>query len=128
MPRLAVYTIGFLFAGPMPMAVFAANAPVPVIIAVLMVSGFAAGFLNPIIGAILFERIPAAMVGRVTALFGALAWVLMPFGGIYAGVLVDNYGIAIALGTTAMLYLFATLTPAALPSFRQLERQPAVQA
>jgi MFS family permease len=128
MPRLLVYTIGFLFAGPMPMAIFAVNAPIEVIVGVLVVSGFAAGFLNPIIGAILFERIPAAMVGRVIALVGALAWALMPFGGLYGGVLIDSYGIAIALGVTGILYLLATLAPVAVPSFRQMNRKPLVAA
>lgn len=128
MPRLLIYTIGFLCAGPMPMAIFAVNAPIAVILGVLVVSGFAAGFLNPIIGAILFERIPAAMVGRVIALVGALAWALMPFGGIYGGLLVDSFGIAVALGTTGLLYLCATLAPAALPSFRQMDRKPLVEA
>lgn len=128
MPRLAVYTIGFLFAGPMPMAIFAMDAAVPVLVAVLVVSGFAAGFLNPILGAILFERIPAAMVGRVIALFGALAWALMPFGGLYAGLLVDNFGIVMALGMTGLLYLFTTLAPVAIPSFRQMRRKPLVAA
>jgi MFS family permease len=128
MPRLAVYTIGFLFAGPMPMAIFAVHPPLAVIVGVLMVSGFAAGFLNPILGAILFERIPAAMVGRVIALFGALAWALMPFGGLYAGLLVDNFGIVAALATTGALYLVATLTPVAVPGFRQMERKPLAPA
>lgn len=128
LPRLPVYTIGFLFAGPAPMAAFAIGVPVPAIVAVLMVSGFAAGFLNPIIGAILFERIPSAMVGRVIALFGALAWALMPFGGLYAGLLVDNAGIVTALAATGALYLVATLTPAAAPSFRQMERKPLAAA
>lgn len=128
LPRLPVYTIGFLFAGPAPMAAFAIGVPVPTIVAVLMVSGFAAGFLNPIIGAILFERIPSAMVGRVIALFGALAWALMPFGGLYAGLLVDNAGIVMALAATGALYLVATLTPVAAPSFRQMERKPLAAA
>ena len=128
LPRLPVYTIGFLFAGPAPMAAFAIGVPVPAIVAVLVVSGFAAGFLNPIIGAILFERIPSAMVGRVIALFGALAWALMPFGGLYAGLLVDNAGIVMALATTGALYLAATLAPVAAPSFRQMERKPLVAA
>lgn len=128
MPRLVIYIVGFLFAGPMPMAIFAVDAPIPAILAVLATSGFAAGFLNPIVGAILFERIPAAMVGRVIALFGALAWALMPFGGLYAGLLVDNFGIAAALAATALLYLIATLTPVAMPSFRQMERKALLQA
>lgn len=128
LPRLAIYTIGFLFAGPLPMALFALHPPITVIVSVLVVSGFAAGFLNPIIGAILFERIPAAMVGRVIALVGAIAWSLMPFGGLYAGVLVDNFGIAIALGVTSLLYLATTMTPLAMPSFRQMDRRPLAPA
>ncbi|MNY62574.1 hypothetical protein D3C86_1994130 [compost metagenome] len=68
------------------------------------------------------------MVGRVIALFGALAWALMPFGGLYAGLLVDNAGIVMALAATGALYLVATLTPAAAPSFRQMERKPLAAA
>ncbi|QDZ10091.1 MFS transporter [Devosia ginsengisoli] len=128
LPRLTVYTIGFLCAGPMPLAIFAMDAALPVLVGVLVVSGFAAGFLNPILGVILFERIPSAMVGRVIALFGALAWGLMPFGGLYAGLLVDNLGIVVALGITGLLYLLATLAPVAIPSFRQMRRKPLVPA
>jgi MFS family permease len=126
LPRLFLYTAGFLCAGPLAMGIYAVGAPLPVIIAILLLGGFAAGFINPIISAILFERIPTAMVGRVVALVGALTWCLMPFGGLYAGLLVDNAGIVIALGTTAILYLVATLTPLTVPSFRAMERpQPA---
>lgn len=64
------------------------------------------------------------MVGRVVALAGALSWALIPFGGLYAGVLVDNWGIATALGVTALLYLVATSAPLAVPSFRQMGRRP----
>ncbi|SEQ61388.1 Major Facilitator Superfamily protein [Devosia sp. YR412] len=71
LPRLAIYIAGFFFAGPLPMATLALNFPLPVILTILPISGFAAGFLNPIIGAILFERIPGPMVGRVIALVGA---------------------------------------------------------
>lgn len=124
LPRLLVYTIGFMLGGPLPMLVLALGPSLPVILGVLLLGGFAGGFINPIIGAILYERIPAAMVGRVTALVGAIAWMLMPFGGLYAGLLVDAFGVAIALSATAGLYLIATLAPVALPSFRQMDRKP----
>ncbi len=127
-PRLVIYVLGFFFAGPMPMAILALGAPVPVILGVLVVSGFAAGFLNPIIGAIMFERIAPPLVGRVIALFGALAWVLMPFGGLYAGVLADGLGVHIALWLTAALNLAAALSPVLIPSFRQMNRAPAPAA
>lgn len=70
LPCLLLYTIGFFCAGPLPMAVFALNLPVPQILGVLLLAGLAAGFLNPIVGTILFERIPAPMAGRVVALVG----------------------------------------------------------
>lgn len=128
LPRLLIYVVGFLCAGPLPFATFALHPPLPVMLGVLLASGFAAGFLNPIIGAILFERIPAPMVGRVIALFGALAWALMPFGGLYAGLLVDGFGVSVALAATGLFYLVATLAPVAIPSFRQMERKPLVPA
>jgi len=123
LPRLLIYTAGFICAGPLPMTALALSAPLPTLLAILLISGFAAGFINPIIGAILFERIPKPMVGRVIALVGALTWCLMPFGGIYAGLLVDSFGIAMAFAMTGLLYLVAALAPIAMPSFREMNRK-----
>jgi MFS family permease len=124
LPRLMVYTIGFICAGPVPFTLLALGIPLPVVIGIFVVSGFSAGFLNPIIGAILFERIPGPMVGRVIALVGALAWTLMPFGGLYAGVLVELANVQVALLISAGLYFVATLAPVFVPSFRQMNREP----
>lgn len=126
LPRLATYVIGFFFAGPVPMIMLALNAPLKIVVASLLLSGFGAGFLNPIIGAILFERIPKPLVGRVIALVGALTWVLIPFGGLYAGVLITNVGLVLALGITSFFYLITALSPIAIPSFRQMNRTKAM--
>lgn len=128
LPRLLLYTAGFFCCGPLAMSVLALDLPLPVIVTVLLFGGISAGSINPIIGVILFERIPAPVVGRVIALFGALAWALMPFGGVYAGLLVDSWGISVALGVTAMLYLVAAFAPLIVPSFRQMKRQPLAPA
>ena len=122
LPRLIVYTVGFICAGPVPFSLLALSVPLPMVVGIFFISGFAAGFLNPIIGAILFERIPAPMVGRVIALVGALAWTLMPFGGLYAGVLVENTNVQVGLFVSAGLYFLATLAPIVVPSFRQMNR------
>ena len=127
-PRLTIYVLGFLFAGPVPLATLAVTLPVPVILGVLTVSGFAAGFLNPIIGAMMFERIAPPLVGRVIALFGALAWVLMPFGGLYAGVLADALGLHATLWVTGALYLAVALSPLFIPNFRGMNRRDAIPA
>ena len=110
------------------MAALTVDAPLMLVVSALLVSGFAAGFLNPIIGALLFERIPKPLVGRVIALVGSLTWALIPFGGIYAGLLVENAGIAIALGITAMLYLLTALAPAAVPRFRTIGTRSVLRA
>jgi MFS family permease len=123
LPRLLIYVAGFVCAGPVSMTTLALDLPIPAIMTILALGGFAAGFLNPIISAILFERIPPAMTGRVIALVGALAWALMPFGGLYAGVLVDSVGVHIALGVTGALYLLAALSPVLVPSFRDMRRR-----
>lgn len=127
LPRLLLYTLGFICAGPVAAGSFALNLPLPAILAVLLVGGLAAGFINPIVSAILLERTPAPMVGRVIALVGALSWSLIPFGGLYAGLLVDNLGITAALGVTAALYLAAIMVPLLVPSFRQMGRKPMPQ-
>ena len=128
LPRLLLYTLGFLCAGPVALGSFALNLPVPVIVPILLLGGLAAGFLNPIISAILLERTPAPVVGRVIALTGALTWSLIPFGGLYAGLLVNNVGIYAALGITATLYLLTTLLPLTIPSFRQMGRPNVIAA
>ncbi|MGV3577183.1 MAG: MFS transporter [Devosia sp.] len=127
LPRLLMYVIGFTFAGPVPMATLAFTPPLWLIVSILLLCGFAAGFLNPIIGAMLFERISKAAVGRVIALVGSLTWVLIPFGGIYAGLLTNAAGILTALGITALLYAVATLSPAAIRRFRAIGQRPIAQ-
>lgn len=128
LPRLQVYTIAFLITGLPRFAVFALDAPTAIIMTTLVVGGFSAGFLNPIISAIMFERIPAELVGRVIALIGALTWVLIPFGGIYAGVLTSGFGVQVALWVSGAFYLLATLSPVLIPSFRQMNRPRVAEA
>jgi MFS family permease len=118
--RLPIYIFGFLCAGPIAMFPFGFGLPVEVIFGLLLISGFGAGFLNPIVGAIMFESIPKDKVGRVISLIGATTMILMPFGGLYAGFLVDQVGIIVAIFVTGTLYGIAALAPLAVPPFRQM--------
>jgi MFS family permease len=95
------------------------------VIASCLVGGFASGFLNPILGAVMFERIPEAFVGRVTTISGAMCWSLMPFGGLLGGLLAEGFGITTALLVTGAAYLVATMAPLAIPSFRQFDKPKA---
>ncbi|CAN7446608.1 MFS transporter [Rhizobium leguminosarum] len=122
MPRLMVYTVAFLLTGFPRFLVVALDAPLAFIFITLAIAGFASGLLNPILSAVIFERIPKPLTGRVTAMNAALCFVLIPFGGLVGGALISMIGLAAALSLTGLTYLAATLFPLALKSFHGFDR------
>ncbi|MGC4110047.1 MAG: MFS transporter [Nocardioides sp.] len=123
LPRFATYLVAFLVTGLPRFVLFALGVPLWAILATCVIGGVSSGFLNPVLGAVQFERIPREMVGRVTALTSALAWSLMPFGGVLGGVLVSGIGLSPALLVVGFAYFAATMAPALIPSFRGMNRQ-----
>jgi MFS family permease len=89
---------------------------------VTSVAGAASGFLNPILGAVILERIPAPLMGRVSSLNTAICWSLMPLGGILGGLAVTALGISPALLIAGAAYLVTTMAPTRVPSFRAMDR------
>lgn len=125
LPRFLTYLVAFLITGLPRFVLFAIGVPLWAIIAMCLVGGFSSGFLNPVLGAVQFERIPREMIGRVTALSSALCWSLMPLGGVLGGVLVSGIGLSPALLVIGGAYFATTMAPALLPSFRGMNRQQA---
>ena len=125
LPRYPLYVGAFLLAGPPRFLLLAldveAGLGLPVVVAVTLVAGFACGFINPVLGAVLFERVPERLTGRVTALEGAVCWSLLPFGGLLGGLVVGQVGLSAALVTIGVAYLAVTLSPLALPAWRTLD-------
>jgi MFS family permease len=121
LPRFKVYLVAFLVAGLPRFVVFALDAPVPVVVAVFVVGGFACGFINPILGAVIFERIPAPLTGRVSSLTTAMCWALIPVGGLLGGVLVDAGSLALAMAVVGVAYFAATMLPAVDPRWRAMD-------
>ncbi|NKL32685.1 MFS transporter [Rhizobium leguminosarum bv. viciae] len=122
MPRLMVFTVAFLLTGFPRFFILALDAPLALIFLILAIAGFASGFLNPILSAVIFERIPKPLTGRVTAMNAALCFALIPFGGLVGGALISTIGLATALSLTGLAYLAATLFPLALKSFRGFDK------
>ncbi|MBX4865018.1 MFS transporter [Rhizobium sophorae] len=122
MPRLMVFTVAFLLTGFPRFFILALDAPLALIFLTLAIAGFASGFLNPILSAVIFERIPKPLTGRVTAMNAALCFALIPFGGLVGGALISTIGLATALSLTGLAYLAATLFPLALKSFRGFDK------
>jgi MFS family permease len=128
LPRLTVYVVAFLLTGAPRFVVFAFEVPLAAIFAVLVVGGFASGFLNPILSAVMLERIPAALIGRVTALTNAHSWALIPLGGVAAGALVTLVGLPATFAVMGIAYFAVTLAPLAVRGFREFAQRPRVPA
>lgn len=125
LPRRATYAVGFLQGGSPPFLALAASASLPPILTVSAVSGLAAGVLNPINGAVLYEHIPPRLQARVFGTVKASAWIGIPFGSLLGGLLADTAGLILALLGAGALMLITTIAPSVFPAWRGLNRPPA---
>ncbi|AQZ61515.1 MFS transporter [[Actinomadura] parvosata subsp. kistnae] len=122
MRRRPVFFVAFLLAGPPRFLALAAGLPVWAIVAVFAVSGFAGGFLNPILGAITYERVPRELLGRVGALGTSLAWAGIPLGGLLAGAAVSLAGLAPVLLACGTAYALVTSVTGLRREWREMDR------
>ncbi|MFG2814242.1 MFS transporter [Streptomyces sp. NPDC048410] len=120
--RRAVVLIGFLLAGAPRFLILAVDVPLGVVLAVMAVSGFGAGFLNPVLGAVLVERVPRRMLGRVNALGDSLAWAGIPLGGLVAGAAVASAGLVPVLLACGTAYFLTTNLAGLRPEWREMDR------
>ncbi|MFF2146458.1 MFS transporter [Kitasatospora sp. NPDC058190] len=122
LPRRTVFFAGFLLSGAPRFLVLALGAPMWVVVTVFAVGGFGSGFLNPILGAVLFERVPRHLLGRVHALGDSLAWAGIPLGGLLAGGAVALVGLIPSLLTAGVLYFATTTLTGLRPEWREMDR------
>ncbi|MFB6888639.1 MFS transporter [Kitasatospora sp. NPDC056327] len=123
LPRRTVFFTGFLLGGAPRFVVLALDVPIGVVVAVFVVSGFGCGFLNPILGAVLFERVPRHLLGRVNALGDSLSWAGIPLGGLLAGASVTLVGLIPVLLVCGGLYVLTTTLSGLRPEWREMDRR-----
>jgi hypothetical protein len=123
MRRRLVFFTGFLLAGAPRFLILAVDLPVWAIAAVFTVSGFGSGFLNSILGAVLYERIPRQLLGRVRGLGTSLAWMGMPLGGLAAGAAVSSFGLVPALLAAGVTYFLTTNLAGLRPEWREMDHK-----
>lgn len=121
-PRRATYAIGFLLGGSPVFVALVVSAALPPVVLVGVLSGLAAGVLNPIIGAVLYERVPARLQARVLGASKSSAWIGIPFGSLLGGVLTEGIGLQGALLATGAAMFVMTLAPFVFPAWRGLNR------
>lgn len=124
LPRRTVYMVGFVIGGVPRFAAMALGLPLGATLAVFAVGGLGSGFINPIIGAVTYERIPAHLLGRVRTLIEALSWAGIPFGGLFAAALIGLSGLTGALAITGGAYLLAIVVPGLRPEWSAMHKAP----
>lgn len=125
--RRPTYLTGQLVGGAPRIVMLALGAPLGAVVAVWAVAGIASGFLNPIIGAVTYERIPRPMLGRVLTLAGTGAQVGIPIGPVVAGGLVAGLGLAPIALVFGAAYLVTTTLPLRRPEWREMDLPVAVE-
>ncbi|MFB6824051.1 MFS transporter [Streptomyces virginiae] len=121
MPRRAVFVGAFVLVGAVRCVALAAEPRVPVLLAVLAVSGIGSGIVGPLMMSVAYERVPEAVRGRVFGLLVAAALAATPLGMLGAGLALDAAGLVPALLGTGALYLAVTLSPLVFPVWRELD-------
>jgi MFS family permease len=119
LPRRMTFALCFLVAGVPRTLVLATHVSTQVALAVTVASGFAAGAINPVLGVLEFERIPARLRARVLGAITAGTYAGMPFGGLLAGALTEYSGLKTALVVFAGVYLVVSIPPFAGRAWRE---------
>jgi predicted MFS family arabinose efflux permease len=107
LPRRAVF-VGCFFTWAVMLLAISTLPPLPVALAAIVVGGLAAGPLNPVLGAVQYERIPARLRGRVFGAVTAAAWAAIPLGTILGGVAVETLGVQATLVVIGVAYVAVT--------------------
>ncbi|HXG75640.1 MAG TPA: MFS transporter [Gaiellaceae bacterium] len=128
LPRRRTFVVCFALVPPMYLTL-ATLPPLPVTLAVLALSGFAAGPLNPLIFTLVSEIVPTHLRGRVFGAVRAGAWASIPAGILVGTALVGAFGVAATFLAVGVCYAAVTAYGFVNPAFRELDRpRPAQDA
>ncbi|UXA16798.1 MFS transporter [Mycobacterium sp. SMC-4] len=103
------------------MTVIAFLPPLPVILVMAVIGGFAYGPIQPIYNFVMQTRAPQHLRGRVVGVMGSLAYAAGPLGLIVAGPLADSAGLHTTFLALSVPMLLLGLVAAFLPALRDLD-------
>jgi MFS family permease len=122
LPRYLTFVLGYLVGGAPRFLVMAFSHNLSAVVAVWFVSGFALSSANPTIGAMVYQRVPSALLARVSGLVTGVAFIGLSIGGIVGGWAVEVLGFGPAIVVAAVVYFVATLAPiVGYRTWRQLD-------
>jgi acyl-coenzyme A synthetase/AMP-(fatty) acid ligase/predicted MFS family arabinose efflux permease len=109
LPRYAPFLVGVVIADA-PVLLILLSHNLPVVLVVLFIAGVGVSMLNPILGALQYERIPPDLQNRVFGLVTAACYAGLPIGGVLGGLAVAGLGLDAALLLAGLLCLGFILT------------------
>lgn len=111
LPRYFTFILGYFIGGSPRFLVLGLTDDLRVVLGVTFVAGIASSVINPVYGALLYERVPKALQARVFGLTGAFIYGGIPLGGLVAAWFVTGFGLKGALIMAGLFYFAATLSP-----------------
>lgn len=125
---LRVAFLTFLIAGPALFGLLAADAPLPLIVAVALVDGASGPLFNTLWYTALQREVPASELSRVSSwdYLGSVA--MLPAGQAISGPVGEAIGISTTLYLAGALFLVLLLAVLAVPAVRNFSSEPAVSA
>jgi MFS family permease len=122
LPRHAVFVFGFVLTS-LKFFLYAVYPPLWVALIGVLIFSMGAGPLNPIIGAVEYERVPKDMRGRVFGAVGAGAWSAMPLGMLIGGIMTEQLGAHAMLLGLGAIYFLTTFSMAFIPAMKEMNRK-----
>jgi MFS family permease len=111
-PKLKMYQafmLGAALAGAPRLLVLGLSHDVVVVCTVSLFAGLAMAAVNPVLGAMLYERIPPKLQTRAFGVCTAITFTGVPIGGVLGGLAVAGFGLTPAILAGAALCVAATL-------------------
>ncbi len=122
LPRHAVFVAAFVLTG-FRFFFYLLYPPLAVLVTTGLIFSLGAGPLNPILGAVQFERIPQDMRGRVFGAITAGAWIAMPLGTLIGGFFTESFGLTPMFIGLIIAYFITTLSMAFIPAMKEMNRK-----
>jgi MFS family permease len=121
LPRRKTFVLAYMAAS-LPYVALSTLPSLPVTLVIAAAWGLAAGPLNPVLGVVAYERVPAHMRGRVFGVGMAGSYAAIPLGALLGGVVVEAVGIQPTLLAIGLCYFAVTGYGLVNPAFREMDR------
>lgn len=111
LPMYQTFMLGALLAGAPRWLILGLSHDMVLVCTVTFASGLAMAAVNPVIGAMLYERVPPELQTRAFGVCTAITFLGIPIGGVLGGLAVTGFGLTPAIIVAGVLCALATAAP-----------------